>query len=344
MASVEVSTGQSAVSTDTNTWASTTPTAAVPITWNSGPNEVDGATSAAATPHRIERKFSNDSASGPATGPAPVARTFTGFTRVDGPGASGSKATCSGSGRTRTVPGSVSGTNWEATWKLRAGGTLVMITPGGAPGTGSYAAKADAADPIMITRAELAALGVTNSRFHLYLPVGLEELSHSPTGSGALDLSYETSAGNVTLMRLESSGNGVAVSGDEPDFLQIYRVHSLTENPMALAERPWTLRQLKESLSRLMMSLTLGVPFRFGFLLKDVPVPFTEIAAGGVVAQFHVSTRVADGARGERGDVQRRYQRDLSVKASPSSADAPEGRREHASRGRRTPPRGRLGV
>jgi hypothetical protein len=302
MASVEVSTGESQVSRNAETWSATTATAEVTITWNSGPNEADGTVYAATTPELTERKFSNDAASAPATGAAPVARTFTGFTRVDGPGASGSKATCSGSGRSGTVAG---GTDWEASWRLRAGGTLVMITSTGAPVNGSYAAKADAADPIPFTRAELAALGVTQGRFNLYLPIGLEELSHSANGSGALEVSYETSAGNATLMRVASHGSGVAVSGDEPDFLRIYRVRGLSENPMALAERPWTLRQLEESLGRLMSSLTLGAPFRFGFFLKDLPVPAGEIAAGGVVAQFHVNAAVADSGRLGRGDEQR---------------------------------------
>jgi hypothetical protein len=304
MASVTASTGQSAVKTDSDTWDALDATDAVTITWNSGPNVVDGATKPARTPHATERKFSNAAAPGPAAGLAPVARTFTGFSRRDS-GTLGSAATCSGSGSSAAA---AVGTDWEAKWTLRAGGSYVVITPGGTPGTGSYESAANAADPIPITRAGLADLGVTGDRFYLYLPVGLDELSHSPTGSGGLEVSYETSAGEVTLMRLDSSGNGVAVSGDEPDFLRIYRLRSLTENPFALAERPWTLAQLQESLSSLMRSLTLGVPFKFGFLLKDLPVPTTEIAAGGVVAQFHVKTRVADSGRGGRGDEQRRDQ------------------------------------
>jgi hypothetical protein len=71
-----------------------------------------------------------------------------------------------------------------------------------------------------VTRAELVNQGATGERFHLYLQVGLEQLGHSPAGNGSLEVSYETSAGIVTLIRLTSAGTGITVSGDEPDFHQ----------------------------------------------------------------------------------------------------------------------------
>lgn len=277
---------------DVEDWSWARPTRADTIAWNSGANEADGTSFPRIEPHVTEMKFFVAGSSGIMT------HRFRGFSRSD-TGPLGTVAMCSGRGGSTTYWGFLKATAYRASWTVTATGIMDF----GAPGT-SYEAKADADDPIAVTRDHLAAAGITGDRFNLYLPVSLEDMAHGQDGAGGLTVAFETEAGSTDLLRLRSDGNGVAVAGDDPDFLTIFRVRDALENPMGRAEQPWRLDAIRDSVAALMKYETLADPFRMGFLLRDIPVPTADIGPDGVFAQFHVKTEAADGGRGEREQQQ----------------------------------------
>jgi hypothetical protein len=290
MASVEADSywfGASVVFTDTDiatgsaTWRFSTPTLADTITWNSGPNEADGTIFPALAPHRIEQKFGTPL--GPLAGGAPIARTYVGFARTD---TVRSIASCSGSGFGTILPAILTTTVYRANWTVTATG--VRATPG------SFTARANADDPITISKQQLADLGVTGDRFSLLLPVGVEELHHTASGRAGFGVSYRTSEGEVRLVELASGGGGVEVTGDGANFLRIYRVRDYLDNPVAFGDEPLSFDKLRSALERTIENGVLSAPLRMQIILVDVPIPTIEIADGGVVAMFRVGTNASE--------------------------------------------------
>lgn len=281
---------------DTANWSWATPTPADTISWNSGANEADGASFPRTAPQVTEMKFFVPGSS------VIMLHPFTGFARSD-TGALGSTAICSGRGGSTIYAGFFRAQAYRASWTVTATGTIAF----GVAGT-SYEAKADADDPITVTRDHLAAAGITGQRFNLYLPVALEDMAHGKNGAGGLTVSFETDSGSADLIRLRSDENGVVVSGDDPDFLTVFRLRDALENPMSRAEQPWRLHSIRDSIASLMRHETLADPFRMGFLLRDIPIPTADIGPNGTFAQFHVKTETAENGFGEGREKQRRYE------------------------------------
>jgi hypothetical protein len=169
--------------------------------------------------------------------------------------------------------------------------TGVRATPG------SFIARANADDPVTISKQQLADLGITGDRFSLLLPVGMEDLHHTASGRAGLGVSYRTSEGEVRLVELASAGGGVEVTGDRANFLRVYRVRDYLENPVALGEEPLSLDRLRSALERTIEGGVLTVPLRMQIILVDIPIPTIEIADGGVVAMFRVATNASESER-----------------------------------------------
>jgi hypothetical protein len=163
--------------------------------------------------------------------------------------------------------------------------------------SGSFIARANADDPITISKRQLADLGITGDRFSLLLPVGMEEVHHTASGRAGLGVSYRTSDGEVRLVELASGGGGVEVTGDGANFLRVYRVRDYLENPVALGEEPLSLDRLRSALERTIDGGVLTVPLRMQIILVDLPIPTVEIADGGVVAMFRVATNASESER-----------------------------------------------
>jgi hypothetical protein len=275
---------------DSTTFRFSTPTLDDTITWNSGENEVDGTIFPALAPHRIEQKFGTPL--GPLAGGPPIARTYIGFART---GTVRSIASCSGSGFGTILATSPTSATYTANWTVTATGVRAT--------SGSFIARANADDPITISKRQLADLGITGDRFSLLLPVGMEEVHHTASGRAGLGVSYRTSDGEVRLVELASGGGGVEVTGDGANFLRVYRVRDYLENPVALGEEPLSLDRLRSALERTIDGGVLTVPLRMQIILVDLPIPTVEIADGGVVAMFRVATNASeseDDAGGKR--------------------------------------------
>ena len=274
---------------DNKSWKFSTPTASDTITWTSGPNVTDQ-TSWPLKTYGPEAKFNI-----PPTGGTPTGRTFTGFSRKDGPGSTGSYSFTSGVGSSSSAPGLLWGTNYYANWALKASGVLGMVGVPGFRVLSEWVSKASGSDPMSITSDGLASLGIVGSSFDLYVSVGINTLSMTQNSGALFDSSITTADSNQGLLSVQIDPvTGLTVTGDSS--AKYYALPSIADIPNLDTQTSMSLADVTTAVaSDLGPNGELVTPLYFGIVLDNFAVPSTTLQNGDL-AQIDISATAYDNA------------------------------------------------
>lgn len=259
------------------TWETSDPNRALraTITWTSGRNTLDGVSTGPMLTYGPENKFDRDSIGWPA------ARTFTGFSRPEGPGNRGSLCTTWGEGRSF-----VGITTYWAEFSVYAAGNLGTKP---APPTPMWDAQTTAKDPWPLQIIDLPDPG--DPYFDLYVPFGI--VGGQP-GNGSIDFlaSYETAAGTESLLNVHVTAEDVSVEGLAG--ASFFRMAAMDAVPTVAPGDEVSLAWIQAFLRDQMIAHgRIQDPLYLGIYLDDVVTPRVEIG-GGAVALIHDEIRARD--------------------------------------------------